>query len=736
MPGLIQSGRKRAAVAISDDEDEQSDYPSSASTASKRVRQTRNASESPVRTNLRANNVDTYLEDEFQPGSIIRVKLKNFVTYTAAEFHLGPSLNMVIGPNGTGKSTLVCAICLGLGWGSEHLGRAKDLGAFVKHGAAEAEIEIELAAGPGMTKNPVIQRTIRKEDNKSYFLLNGKRATQSAVTTMCKSLSIQIDNLCQFLPQDRVVEFAKMTDVDRLKETQRAAAPAHMVDWHYQLRVLRSDERDLETQQRNEAGHLEKLEKQQNATRGDVERWHQREGLLQKSRCLKKVKPIIEIRLRKNELNQAKEDLRAARRELDQINAEVEPVRKAQDEVEQYRDQIERTVKLRKNRVDTMKAQADKHVAKVDKEKEKISESADKVKGEVNSKKSRERDIARLKADISKLDHARQIQPVHYDASSFDTRKADFRAQLSALQNQLVEKEELSHELRSQVHDLQRRFQGVNRERTQLDTQVGLKSNLLMKASQDTAAAWEWFKKNKHTLSLKGEVAGPPILECSVTDAKYAQAVESQVRRGDLLAITCTNADDQQLLSNCFLSQHDKGGLALHDIHLRTSPKPLVYYKPPIAPNNLSALGFDGYILDYIQGPDLVLAMLCDNTRLHQIAFASKAINDEQHATATNSGIRKYVSGRDIFSITVRQEYNATSTSVTQLRKPQWFVEQPANSEDKQRLDELIKAISRDAMEVQDNNKICNQEMSDIKQQISVIKEERVGYMRTSYINR
>jgi AAA domain len=50
-----------------------------------------------------------------QPGSIFRVKLTNFVTYTSAEFNPGPSLNMVIGPNGTGKSTLVCAICLGLG---------------------------------------------------------------------------------------------------------------------------------------------------------------------------------------------------------------------------------------------------------------------------------------------------------------------------------------------------------------------------------------------------------------------------------------------------------------------------------------------------------------------------------------------------------------------------------------------------------------------------------------------
>ena len=56
---------------------------------------------------------------DYQPGSIVRVKLANFVTYTAVEFFPGPSLNMVIGPNGTGKSTLVCAICLGLGWGAQ-----------------------------------------------------------------------------------------------------------------------------------------------------------------------------------------------------------------------------------------------------------------------------------------------------------------------------------------------------------------------------------------------------------------------------------------------------------------------------------------------------------------------------------------------------------------------------------------------------------------------------------------
>lgn len=55
----------------------------------------------------------------YKPGAIVRIKVTNFVTYASAEFFPGPKLNMVIGPNGTGKSTLVCAICLGLGWGPQ-----------------------------------------------------------------------------------------------------------------------------------------------------------------------------------------------------------------------------------------------------------------------------------------------------------------------------------------------------------------------------------------------------------------------------------------------------------------------------------------------------------------------------------------------------------------------------------------------------------------------------------------
>lgn len=735
MPGLLHNRRKRPSAALTDDdedESEQSDPPSSVSVGSKRARHARDASDSPTRANTHRRHNQTQrqhghesdipADDEFQPGTLVRVKLKNFVTYTAAEFHLGPSLNMIIGPNGTGKSTLVCAICLGLGWSSEHLGRAKELNLFVKNGSDEAEIEIELAAGPGMATNPIVRRIIRKSDGKSIFWIDGKHVGKNAVLALCKMFSIQIDNLCQFLPQDRVVEFAKMEDVDRLRETQRAAAPRYMVEWHDQLKELRTEEKSLETKQQTEKGHLEKLERQQNADKDDVDRYHQREGLLQKSRCLERVRPIIELALRKNDLLQAKQDLQLARRELDQINADVEPVRQAQAEVEAYKDQVEQVVRLRKNRVDAIKTQADKLFARIDKDKQTVTEFVAEINAEANSKKERERDIARTNADIQRFERHRQDQPVDYNAESFESRKAEIGTQLRAATTRKVECESTYNVLQKRISELSEEKKRVQSQRALLDTQRGKQAGVLLNLSRDTAKAWEWFQKNKDQLPLKGHVYGPAVLECSIRDPKYVDAVESQLRKGDLVAITCTNADDQKMLSNNFLS---KDKLALHDIYTRTSPKPLSDYKSPVAPAELQRMGFEGYMIDYIQGPDAVLAMLCDNTRLNRTAYAARPISDEQHALVSGSAIQKWVSGRDIYQITTRREYGASSTAVTQLKRARCFVDQPANAQEKLQLDEALKRNQQDGIELQEEINNCKREIVGFKQQIVDFRQEK-----------
>lgn len=109
--------------------------------------------------------------NRFVEGSIVKITLTNFVTYDYCEILPGPQMNMIIGPNGTGKSTIVCAIALGLGGTPALLGRAKNIAEFVKTGEDEAIICIELKKVG--TRNIIIQRAFKKADNTNTWRING-----------------------------------------------------------------------------------------------------------------------------------------------------------------------------------------------------------------------------------------------------------------------------------------------------------------------------------------------------------------------------------------------------------------------------------------------------------------------------------------------------------------------------------------------------------------------------------
>jgi chromosome segregation ATPase len=109
----------------------------------------------------------------FVEGSIVKITLTNFVTYDYCEIFPGPQMNMIVGPNGTGKSTIVCAIALGLGGSPNLLGRAKNIAEFVKTGEDEATISIELKKIN--VRNVIIQRSFKKSNNATTWRLNGNK---------------------------------------------------------------------------------------------------------------------------------------------------------------------------------------------------------------------------------------------------------------------------------------------------------------------------------------------------------------------------------------------------------------------------------------------------------------------------------------------------------------------------------------------------------------------------------
>uniref|UniRef100_A0A3Q1EJA9 Structural maintenance of chromosomes protein 5 n=1 Tax=Acanthochromis polyacanthus TaxID=80966 RepID=A0A3Q1EJA9_9TELE len=182
-------------------------------------------------------------EERFVEGAILRITMKNFLTYDYSEVRPGPNLNMIIGANGTGKSSIVCAICLGLAGKTAVLGRGDKVGLYVKRGCSKGYIEIELYKSGG---NVVINREIHQENNQSLWMLNWKHCNQKTVEEEVKALRIQVSNLCQFLPQEKVGEFAKMSKVELLEATEKSVGPPEMYEYHCELKNFRNKERELE----------------------------------------------------------------------------------------------------------------------------------------------------------------------------------------------------------------------------------------------------------------------------------------------------------------------------------------------------------------------------------------------------------------------------------------------------------------------------------------------------------
>ena len=356
-----------------------------------------------------------------QPGSIVRIKLTDFVTYTSVEVHPGPSLNMVIGPNGTGKSTMVCAICIGLGWGPQHLGRAKDVGEFVKHGCREALIEIELCAdGKRFRRNPIIRCQIKRESNKCQYSLNGKPASKKQILSAARSLSIQVDNLCQFLPQDKVVEFAGMTPVELLKSTQRAIASQEMIDWHEQLKQVRKAQRELEANDKSTREELTSLESRQRMQEGDVERLRERDLVKQTIEYLEMARPIAAFRDANKRFKEARRERESVMKELQELEDAVEPSMRAVNAKQIYRDAVKGALEHRGKRRETAEkraAEAKEKIRSLNKE----IERADKVVGtESKNAINQRQEQRRLEGNIVRLKKQMEEPPPEFDVAAIN----------------------------------------------------------------------------------------------------------------------------------------------------------------------------------------------------------------------------------------------------------------------------------------------------------------------------
>jgi chromosome segregation ATPase len=272
-------------------------------------------------------------------------------------------------------------------------------------------------------------------------------------------------------------------------------------------------------------------------------------------------------------------------------------------------------------------------------------------------------------------------------------------------------------ELKELISEEERRLEN-------LDSRSGQQEAKLQKLSPDSYKAYQWMVENQD--KFEHEVFGPPIITCSVTDPKYANAVESLLQKSDFTAFTVQNRNDFRTMQRVFIKE-----MGLHDITLKTSSAPLSSMKHPLSIEELRRLGFDGWAKDFITGPEPVIASLCSENRLHQTPVSLRDISEESYDSldnAGNSSISSWVSGKHIYQVSRRKEYNAKSTRVRQVKPARVWTSQPVEASEKEQHREAIRDYNREFSELQEAANESREKMKDLHIEVQRLNDEMVGF--------
>ncbi|GLT36064.1 hypothetical protein SLA2020_104690 [Shorea laevis] len=461
--------------------------------------------------------------DDYLPGNITEIELNNFMTFRHLICKPGTRLNLVIGPNGSGKSSLVCAIALCLGGEPQLLGRATSVGAYVKRGEHAGFIKISLR-GHAEGERITIMRKIDTQ-NKSEWLYNGKVVPKKEVLAVIQKFNIQVNNLTQFLPQDRVCEFAKLTPVQLLEETEKAVGDPKLPVKHHAL-VDKSRELKKYQQAVERNGVTLKQLMDLNAEQEkDVERVRQREELLAKVESMKKKLPWLKYDMKKAEYMEAKKREKDEKKKLDQAAMALNELKAPIEKLKEEKALLNRNCK-------EISALMDANIKRRTDLLLKENQWAVKVQGKYKEmedlrrqEESRQQRILKAKEELAAAEQNLKNLP------DFEHPKDE----LGRLNGQIRELRVQSNEKRLQKSEMEKLLyqrqlnlrQCVDRLKDMENTNNKRLHALKNSGAENIVQAYQWLQQHRNLLNK--EVFGPVLLEVNVSDQMHANYLEGHV---------------------------------------------------------------------------------------------------------------------------------------------------------------------------------------------------------------
>ncbi|CAN9516172.1 unnamed protein product [Ophioblennius macclurei] len=635
-------------------------------------------------------------------GSIVRVCMSNFLTYDYTVVHPGPNLNMIVGANGTGKSSIVCAICLGLAGKTALLGRGDKVGLYVKRGCRKGYVEIELYKPGG---NVVINREIHVENNQSLWTLNGRTCNQKNVEEEVKALHIQVSNLCQFLPQDKVGEFAKMSKTDLLEATEKSVGPPQMYEYHCQLKNFRNKERELENVVKDKTNYLEKAKQRNERNKHDVNRYYEMKRHLDVIELLEKKKPWVEYETNRKELEGVKKERDEAKRHLSALKQVQAPMRRKILDIEEQLKPTEDQIKAKTAAIKeaTLKCkQKQDQLERKNKEIDDIKQTLRLKQTDADDQQKRisntKRAIEDLKAELAKVSDQPDVTP----------QINAVNAELRRIQEDKAKIEGEKADLRGERDNLSAESKVLDRKLNDMNNMMNAKEEKLRARHRDTHSATQWLRQNRQL--FQGNVYEPMMLVINVKDPRYAKYVETHIPFRDLRAFVFQRKDDMEM----FMSEvRDKRNLKVNAI---CAPETSCSQKPPSRNiESIRRFGFFSYLREMFDAPDDVMSYLCQQYVVHDVPVGSDQTKAAITTVIKEPYLKVFYTANERYTVKKSFYSNKISTSNSPVNPSQYLVI-TVDADGKQQLEQ--------------QKRVCESKLLEIDERLKALQKDAAALVR------
>lgn len=484
--------------------------------------------------------------------------------------------NQVIGPNGTGKSSIVASIIIGMGGSTKILSERNKLADYVKNGKDIAQITVTVYKDERRNMRHFMREFNRQ--NKSTYYIDQRKVTEKQYNEDISALNVQVGNLCQFLPQERVQDFAKQNPKELFASTQQSVCDEHMIKTFEQLKELRYN-------QLNGNKHIQKTTDLLKENESRVELLLPRVNNIRRQDELVHRKSVIEKKLAWMDFEESYVKCKEVDKDLDVAQKNLNKEVKKRDELQKlaegkikerqkYEKSLANEANKKKKCVDELnriggeieKAENDLHNAKSDLDA--CIQSADEQKFKINESKMVLNIYKQECEDY--LQKIGSVEEINESITEIDRKNQRTREKICQLtENRSKLNFQIENVIKPGIIVVDKKINALN-------SVADAKLNYLQNNFPDVYSAVIWLRQNQGM--FRGKIYEPMMMEINVRSNEYSKYIENCVKVKDLIAFTCEETEDlNKFLKICRVDNK----LEINAVH--SPPSDTLEFKPQVS---------------------------------------------------------------------------------------------------------------------------------------------------------